>query len=106
MAKKPEPPPQLTTWSVLKIAKRAVWLSTIDPLSGRQLGNSKPRYGACTRCSDERRSGTPRLQPALACRVGLAASRPMRVPVLLNDTGGPGHQNGKAAGSRLAVVAA
>jgi hypothetical protein len=30
MAKKPEPPPQLTSWDVYKIAKKAVWLGTVE----------------------------------------------------------------------------
>jgi hypothetical protein len=30
MAKKPEPPPELTAWSVYKIAKKAVWLGTVE----------------------------------------------------------------------------
>jgi hypothetical protein len=29
MVKKPEPPP-LSTWDVLKIAKKAVWLATVE----------------------------------------------------------------------------
>jgi hypothetical protein len=30
MAEKPEPPPQLTAWSVYKIAKRAAWLGIVE----------------------------------------------------------------------------
>jgi hypothetical protein len=30
MAEKPEPPPQLTAWSVYKIAKRAMWLGIVE----------------------------------------------------------------------------
>jgi hypothetical protein len=30
MAEKPEPPPQLTAWSVYKIAKKAAWLGTVE----------------------------------------------------------------------------
>jgi hypothetical protein len=33
MAEKPEPPPQLTAWSVYKIAKKAVWLGIVEALS-------------------------------------------------------------------------
>jgi hypothetical protein len=30
MAKKPEPPPELTAWSVYKFAKKAVWLGVVE----------------------------------------------------------------------------
>ena len=30
MAEKPEPPPQLTAWSVYKIARKAVWLGIVE----------------------------------------------------------------------------
>jgi hypothetical protein len=30
MAKKPEPPPELTAWSVYKIAKKAAWLGIVE----------------------------------------------------------------------------
>jgi len=30
MATKPEPPPQLTAWSVYRIAKKAVWLGIVE----------------------------------------------------------------------------
>jgi hypothetical protein len=30
MAEKPEPPPQLTAWSVYKIAKKAAWLGIVE----------------------------------------------------------------------------
>jgi hypothetical protein len=30
VAKKPEPPPQLTTWSIYKIAAKAVWLAAVE----------------------------------------------------------------------------
>jgi hypothetical protein len=30
MAKKPELPPELTAWSVYKVAKKAMWLGTVE----------------------------------------------------------------------------
>jgi hypothetical protein len=30
MAKKPEPPPKPTTWTVYKLAAKAVWLGTVE----------------------------------------------------------------------------
>jgi hypothetical protein len=30
MARKPEPPPELTAWSVYKIAKKAAWLGIVE----------------------------------------------------------------------------
>jgi hypothetical protein len=30
MAKKPEPPPELTAWSVYKVAKNAAWLGIVE----------------------------------------------------------------------------
>jgi hypothetical protein len=30
MTEKPEPPPQLTAWSVYKIAKKAPWLGIVE----------------------------------------------------------------------------
>jgi hypothetical protein len=32
MTKNPEPPPQLTAWSVYKIAKKAPWLGIVEAL--------------------------------------------------------------------------
>jgi hypothetical protein len=32
MAKKPEPPPQLSTWDIFKIAKKSVWLGSVEAL--------------------------------------------------------------------------
>jgi hypothetical protein len=34
MADKPEPPPELTAWSVYKIAKRAEWLGIVETPDG------------------------------------------------------------------------
>jgi hypothetical protein len=34
MAEKPEPSPELTAWSVYKIAKRAVWLGIVEAPDG------------------------------------------------------------------------
>jgi hypothetical protein len=57
MAKKPESSkPQ--SWGVYRIAKKAVWLGTVEapdkaPLSRRPIRNSKPRYGVCRRCSGD-----------------------------------------------------
>jgi hypothetical protein len=34
MADKPEPPPELTAWSVYKIAKRAEWLGIVEAPDG------------------------------------------------------------------------
>ncbi len=55
MPRKPEPPP-LSSWDVFKIAKKSVWLGTVEAPDKsaaieRAPRNSKPRHGACTRCS-------------------------------------------------------
>jgi hypothetical protein len=45
MAKKPEPPPELTAWSVYKFAKKAVWLGVVEAPS-RGAPDKRP----CGRC--------------------------------------------------------
>jgi hypothetical protein len=57
MANKPEPPKTIS-WNVYKIAKKAIWLGTVEALDKQAAVEKaaqefKPRCGVCMRWHDD-----------------------------------------------------